>query len=319
MNQQVLYRPEAFSVSGDRAATAAKQLVAEIGQGEAGRAIVDGVEREIPAGDTGAPFDLCAHFAAYTWKDPRRQVNYDRSDLVKVTRYRRLPDVSGSLALLRRLPWEVAVGASLFAWLLPESGKGYIGPVVEPGHFPYGWMVAFKGEGHRHLVSRRWLDHCPARVIRDGDITLVQFHDLAADPQTAIEQALPAHEWMDDQPGGGFVRSDLEPLEDTTGLYDAGQRALFMTITGRDLTPREIAQACTRRGFGERRGQEPVDRLTCVFLEEDRARRHLHDLWLREIECRTFISGREVSLTDDYAPPPPATPGWVEASRGIGA
>jgi hypothetical protein len=313
MNEQVLYAPEYLSLSGDQAAPAAKKIITEIGDGQPCELRVDGEKLDVAPSEIPAQVDRCTNVVTCSWKSPRRQVTYQCPNLIKLSRHKSLPDVARSLTLLKSVPIDVAVGGPRFlGWTQPESSQEYVGPVVEPGHYPYGWMLGFKGDGHRHLVSQRWLDYCPARIVRDGDITLIQFHDLNADPQTAAAQAAPGHRWMNDQPGGGFVRSDLKPLEDATGLYDAEKRTLYITVTGRDLTPREVAEACTRRNFGERRGQKPVDRLIYVFVEEDRGRRHVHDLWLRGIECRTFVNGKEVTLTDAYAPPAPVVPDWVK-------
>jgi hypothetical protein len=55
-----------------------------------------------------------------------------------------------------------------------------------------------------------------------------------------------------------------------------------------------------------------------VFLEEQNAERHLHELWLRELECRAVVGGREVRLDTDYHPAPDK-PEWVRRleERGL--
>ncbi|MFF0776571.1 hypothetical protein ACFYUK_47365 [Nonomuraea wenchangensis] len=34
------------------------------------------------------------------------------------------------------------------------------------GHYPHGWACAFRSKGHLTLVSRRWLEHGPWRLLR---------------------------------------------------------------------------------------------------------------------------------------------------------
>jgi hypothetical protein len=55
-----------------------------------------------------------------------------------------------------------------------------------------------------------------------------------------------------------------------------------------------------------------VRQVAFVFVEEANARRHLHDLWLRGLECRWMSPRGEVRL-DHYDAPPPAPPDWVKA------
>lgn len=256
----------------------------------------------------------CKLHAVNVWNKPARcQLSLDRVGLVKLARYNFVPVISDTLELLKNLSFHVCVGGARYSeWFSTEKSEQYPRPMVEPGHYAYGWMVALKGEGHRHLVSKRWLEHGPLRVIREADVTLVQFHDLKADPDTALEQATSGHAWMSDGLDGGFVRSDLEPIEDKEALYDADERSMNIVIMGRDLTAQEIKEACTARAFRGVSDEQPIEHLAYVFMEEDRARRHLHDLWLRDIDCRTFIHGREVSLSADYEPPAPVVPDWVK-------
>ena len=71
-----------------------------------------------------------------------------------------------------------------------------------------GWGCMFVGErGHAQLVSRRWLEYGPWLLDRFADdVSLIQFHDLDADPATALAQALPGHRRLgDNDTGGGFA------------------------------------------------------------------------------------------------------------------
>jgi hypothetical protein len=63
---------------------------------------------------------------------------------------------------------------------------------------------------------------------------------------------------------------------------------------------------------------KPIDRVAFVFMEEERARKHLHHLWLRELECWVVVKGQEKRLDEDYRPAP-KKPDWVkrlEAKKG---
>ena len=95
-----------------------------------------------------------------------------------------LPDAFATivegLAWIEALPFEVCSIGSIYPdeWIkLDGIGFGNM-------HSSHGWACAFRGKGHDRLVSRRWLDFGPWRVIRrPGDLTLVQFHDLDVDAE----------------------------------------------------------------------------------------------------------------------------------------
>jgi hypothetical protein len=81
-------------------------------------------------------------------------------------------------------------------------------------------------------------------------------------------------------------------------------------ICGRDVTPREMLEArimVKEQALGPDR---PLDGVTFAFAEESAGRAHLHELWLRELDCVTFVHGRETNLTADYRPEP-QPPEWA--------
>src|SRR5690606_11851077 len=61
--------------------------------------------------------------------------------------------------------------------LIEWDDLAYVAPSFADMHYPHGWACAFKGPGHDRLVSRRWLEHGPWRLIRDNenDVSFVQF------------------------------------------------------------------------------------------------------------------------------------------------
>ena len=64
---------------------------------------------------------------------------------------------------------------------------------------------------------------------------------------------------------------------------------------------------------------QPIESVAYVFISEADARRHLHELWLRELECWAFADGKEIRLDLDYRPEPPSPPGWATSNRGASA
>lgn len=190
------------------------------------------------------------------------------------------------------------------------SGGTYWPPTLGALHSMLGWGCLFKGAGHERLVSRRWLDHGPWRVLRGPhDTTLVQFHDLAADSATAIEQAAPGHaRFVGD--GGGYLRPGT-PYE-VNSIYSAELQLSEIIVAGRDVTARELHEAAAFRRAA-RASARPVDRLAYVFIDttDAPARAHLHELWLRDIECWAVVDGRRFRLDADYHPPAAPPPAWA--------
>jgi hypothetical protein len=181
-------------------------------------------------------------------------------------------------------------------------------------HFSLGWSCAFKGEGHQRIVSRRYLEYGPWHVLRDeaNDITLIQFHDLSADTLTALEQAKLGHKLMGDPYEGGFIQQDYTILNpDFSGLYSPTDKMLRFIINERPITRAELLDACATRLWQLLGEDKPIERIGYVFIQESEARQNLHELWLREIECWTYLDGVETRIDEDYSPPPPEKPEWV--------
>jgi hypothetical protein len=219
------------------------------------------------------------------------------------------------LKFFQSRPWTVATFVSVHnSWFGEEID--YAGPGFAYLHGPLGWGCAFKGEGHKRLVSRRFLDYGPWHVIRDeaNDITLIQFHDLNADPLTALEQAKPGHELMGNPFEGGFIQRDYQITDDEfSGLYSPDEKMLRIIIHSRPINRRELLDVCAIRLWQLLGEDQPVERIGYVFvISQEQARQNLHDLWLREIECYVIIDGIEVRLDEDYTPPPPQKPEWVQ-------
>ena len=233
-------------------------------------------------------------------------LSFSPENMVKVCLVQPDLEVDTVLGLLETLPFQVASMAPLF----PEwRAEDYQPPGFGDGHFQSGWACAFKGAGHMRLVSRRWLHHGPWRLLQAaGDTSLVLFHDPRADAATALAQARSAHRRMGIHPEGGFLQSRYVYSHELDGLYSAAERRLKMIVHGRRVSAAEMldARAAIRdQGLGPDR---PLDHVAYVFMEEGPARKHLHELWLHELECRALIQGREVRLDADYRPSPPPPP-----------
>jgi hypothetical protein len=222
-------------------------------------------------------------------------------------------DIADLLARLAKVPFELAAFKYIYPeWLTLDS------PAAPPRigfgdmHAFHGWACAFRGRGHDRLVSRRWLDYGPWKLHRgEGDVSLVQFHDLDADPATARAQCEIAHARMGPSGEGGFIQSrPLLPEQAPGGDYLPAKRRLRVAVYGRDLTQREMLQARTMVKLQSLGKDRPLDQVTFAFADETEARRNLHELWLRELECVSFVNGVETDLTAGYQPPPPAPPSW---------
>ncbi|MDC0711903.1 hypothetical protein POL68_25775 [Stigmatella sp. ncwal1] len=216
------------------------------------------------------------------------------------------------LSLLVPLPFTVAS----FDTAHPSWEKGldaYEAPGFGYQHYSHGWACAFKGTGHDALVSRRWLEHGPWRVLKGADdTTLVQFHDLAADSATALAQAKPGHERMGITRTGGYLPRNYTPQQDLQGVYDSKEKSLRIVVHGRDVAPGEMLDACAARQFQLLGQDKTVQRVAYVFMEPARAQAHLHELWLHDLECWTIELGKEIRLDKDYKPTP-VKPDWVKA------
>ena len=194
-----------------------------------------------------------------------------------------------------------------------ESWGDYTAPSFADRHFRHGWACAFKGKGHDRLVSRRWLEWGPWRLIRDeeNDLSFVQFHDLDLTPELALEQARPGHQRMGIHDHGGFLQRNYVYEHNLKGIYQPSTQVLEIVINDRELTQCEMLDACAARHYQALGETRPLKNVAFVFFNEEEARAHLHELWLRELECWTFIDGFKTRLDDSYDPGQPVKPDWV--------
>jgi hypothetical protein len=219
-------------------------------------------------------------------------------------------------AALERLPFEIAALTSPCwnSWV--QAGKRRWG--FARSHVDHGWACAFRGDGHDRLVSRRWLEFGPWRVVhRPDDTTFIQFHDLAiTDPEEAYVQAAPGHQRMGIDPIGGFIQGiDSAVLDEVGGVFIADTRTLEIPVAPRiEVTQQDMRVACALRLYHKlhRPAGQRIERIAYVFIDRRDAEAHLHELWLRELECWYMDETGRHRIDADYHPTP-NPPAWVKA------
>ena len=112
---------------------------------------------------------------------------------------------------------------------------------------------------------------------------------------------------------GGFLSSRYRMRQGATVTYSGAQRALVTVVAGRDIPPLELRDAAAARYYQTLGPERPIDEVRFVFIEEEVARRHLHELWLYGHRCFVADGTGERSLDADYVPPPAEKPDWVLA------
>jgi hypothetical protein len=183
------------------------------------------------------------------------------------------------------------------------------------GYSRLGWGCLFKGKGHDFFVSPRWLEHGPWLLEHyETGITYVQFYDLALEGDAAWQQGRRAMERLSE----GFFTTFGSTQAQLQGAYAPEDRCFSVVKTDQGIGQRELWRLCLLRKQNFHHATEPIERLRVTFTEERDARRHLHELWLREIECWALAAdGRRVRLDLDYQPPERILPEWIEQHRGL--
>jgi hypothetical protein len=110
--------------------------------------------------------------------------------------------------------------------------------------------------------------------------------------------------------GGGFLQADYLYTRTLDAEYHAEGRDLRFTIADRDVPEVEMLDACAMRHHQILGPDQPIERVSYVFADEARARAHLHELWLRELECWAVVGGAPTRLDTAHAPAP-SPPPWM--------
>jgi hypothetical protein len=258
----------------------------------------------------GQSAETCKEQLIANWYEPlESQISLQKPDAVKLLQQSPPTSLESLHDQLKDLPFDVCIGGTLFSqWLRDDFQHTSL---VLPGQYPLGWLLVLKGDGHKYLVSKRWLEYVPAKIIEKGDMTYIQCHELSVDSATALEQAMPVWHLLSTSPEGGFLPKNLQPEFERNSQYNSADGSISITVIGRDPSLRELQEACVARNFRGLADGRPIKKIIYVFMEADRAKKHVHALWLREIDCHTFIEGKEVNLTADYTPPAYCKPEWI--------
>jgi hypothetical protein len=196
----------------------------------------------------------------------------------------------GILEILAQLPFEVAAFDAIF-------DEWYQAPGFGDGHVSLGWAAAFKGAGHERLVSRRWLDDGPWKVMKGPeDVSLVMFHDLDADAKKALKQAQQAHVRMGISDEGGFIQSGFVYEHELAGLYVPDKRVMKVVVMSKKLDDLELLEWAAARKEGKLAGGKPVDAVAFVFPKEAEAKKHLDRLARYGHQVWAIRAGDEVRL-----------------------
>jgi hypothetical protein len=280
---------------------------------EPGEMTIDGRKQKVKDGWLPAAASNCRSEFMARWKG-RGWLSLDRGAIVKLAIRDFEIDPAWLLDLVESLPVTLVSNSSVYGeWRDGSLGEEYLGPGFGDLHWPHGAFCAFKGAGHDRLVSRRWLEFGPWRLLRGrNDTSLIQFHDLEVDARTALAQARPAHARMGISPTGGFIQSPYHYQYDLKGRYLAELRKLDFVVHGRKVTEREMLDAAAARHYQALGKEQPIGSVAYTFVVEEEARAHLHQLWLRALECWAIVKGKEIRLDDDYHPEADM-PGWVRA------
>ncbi len=214
-------------------------------------------------------------------------------------------DAGKLVETLSLIPFTIAsIGRFHFDWGNPAVDEdAYQAPGWSDGHHRMDWAVAFKGAGHDRLVSRRWLETGPWRLLKGSDDTsVVIFHDLDAAPEVALAQAKSGHAQIGITDETGFLQIPFNYRFDLGGLYDAAERVLKVVVHGRDVPPRELLEWAAIRANQRLGADQPIESVRFIFPEESRARAHLPTLWRYGHECWAIVDGEEMRLDSDEIP-----------------
>jgi len=229
------------------------------------------------------------------WSKPPVWLIWERKNLVKCAIC--VPNTLESIFdLLETMDFQDAVLGSMHEqWSHGDSL--YLGPILGP-HYRLGLACAFKGTGHDRVLSRRFLEYGPWRLHhRPRDLSIVQFHELHANADAAIEQARFGHERME----LGHIEDFRSIGDELTGSYVASER-LWRVDVDEELDDSELLEAVyvmRAQPFGP---EKTVERVAYVFTNEELAKAHVHEIWIRGFET-WVLTGQELKRLDvGYVP-----------------
>ncbi len=184
----------------------------------------------------------------------------------------------------------------------------YRSPCLGGVHRSLGWASAFQGDGHRRVVSRRWLATGPSRIYRGpNDTTLVEHNELSATPTEALGQAQAAHADL----MAGFIQDDHAYTTELRALHKASERALVFVVSGRTVSSAEMRDAAAARLLQPLGPDRPIDEVIYVFIHREEAEAHLPRLWRYGHRVHLFDDAGIERRIDEAYVPAFARPAWV--------
>lgn len=230
------------------------------------------------------------------------------------------------VAGLATIPFTLATVGGIFygpQWVFPPdyfTHRGFAGQ-----HGSFGLAAVFRGDGHNVLVSRRWLTHGgPWRVLRGpNDTTFVQFYDLGAkSPEVAWSQAKEAYPRLEPRYDGttGFVWFDETPGDQLPkdAIYDHQTQTTWVLAKDRSVDTNEMYWVALERFNGTVKPASmyrTVKASAYLFASEQRAKQHLHELWLGGHQVWFERGTERVRIDETYDPAPPPAPAWVREAE----
>lgn len=216
------------------------------------------------------------------------------------------PDIADMLELVSEVPFHQASTRSIHpSWTASPTPKR-TPPFLRmsPVHHPHGFAAALRGPGHLAMCSPRWLERGPWKLSKFEEISVVQFHDLAAGPDEALEQALPGWRAFGLSPEGGLFDLAAPTLGEPS--YDRAEQRLRIEVFHALYPPELTAMAAWR----VRPTKNRVERVRLVFATRQLAEMHIHECWMRNLECYYVLDGRERRVGHGYSVPI-QKPEWV--------
>jgi hypothetical protein len=118
---------------------------------------------------------------------------------------------------------------------------------------------------------------------------------------------------------GGYIQWYIDGLLKGAGqgIYTPEDRLLEVVVgPGNEVKQGEmLCNAALRLHHRTAPSTTPVERVAYVFVDEADAQAHLHELWLRELECWLVDDKGKRRLDLDYHPVP-NPPEWVKRLEG---
>ncbi|MBK7585210.1 MAG: hypothetical protein IPI67_34110 [Myxococcales bacterium] len=252
------------------------------------------------------------HAGTFTFGEGHTFLFVRQPDLVKISLEGQLIEPVALLGKLAQVPFDLAAFTSFHHdWASGRMDEVYRGPSFGKLHSPLGWGCAFRGQGHQRMLSRRWLEFGPWRILHaDPDTTLLQFFDLTADASAALAQARIGHERLI---AGFLPEADPEDI-DLQGLYSRHQRKLIITVKARTISAKELREAAIVRRFQSFGEDKPIDNIVYVFVDEAEAMQHLEAMWFHGFEVRLIGDDGQERRIDEGFEPRVQRPAWVPAS-----